>query len=154
MAVSGGIALVLSILLSAAPASATVRKTVYKNGNTNNPVNALELFYNSNSDGAGALFVGEVSDYAGYDDHCDDNTVCYNVYVFSSSGNGAGQVVKNNAASAYNISPIYNYTVYYNHQYTGPSQTIPGPYSAGNPLNFNSTLKNQNASQRAFYIGG
>lgn len=148
-ALAAGAALVISAPQAFANTD-TVTRYVYDNGNTNNYIDALQLFYNSDTGGATAMFTGDVNDYAGYDDHCDDNTVCEHIYVFSSSGSGAGQRVKNNAASAYNNSIYHDFTVYYYSGWTGPSQTIPGPYHVGNPLNFNSTLKNENASQKAF----
>jgi hypothetical protein len=53
------------------------------------------------------------------------------------------------AASADNNSIYHDLTVYYYRAYTGPSQTIPGPYHVGNPLNFKSALKKEHASQKS-----
>ena len=62
-------------------------------------------------------------------------------YEFKGSGKGAGECMKNQAASVANRSdkPV---TVYYNSNYQGASQTIP----AGESANLGPELKNQNAS--------
>ncbi|MGH3417584.1 MAG: hypothetical protein ACRDSS_14030 [Actinocrinis sp.] len=91
----------------------------------------LCLYYNSNF--AGARFNDPVSDnYAGH------------VFVAWSGGSaGAGQGVKNNAASVQNWDQVVQGNVYYNSGQTGPVQHI----AAWTGVNFNSTLKNENASQ-------
>jgi len=69
------------------------------------------------------------------------------VWVFG-AGNGAGQAVKNNAASAENNSSTYDYTIYYNSNYQGASQTIGDLAWENDIVNLDSTLKNNNASQQ------
>jgi len=66
-------------------------------------------------------------------------------YVFKTAGlAGAGQCVKNNAASVKNLT-AKSVTIYYNSGYGGASQTVP----AGGKANLNTTLKNNNASHRS-----
>ncbi|WP_405009897.1 peptidase inhibitor family I36 protein [Kitasatospora sp. NBC_01539] len=63
------------------------------------------LFYNSNQQGSHFTMSTSISDLAGY--------------TFTSSGNGQGQHVKNNAASA--VSNVcVTVRVYYNSNYSGP----------------------------------
>jgi hypothetical protein len=64
----------------------------------------LCLYYNSNEQGAGAGFNGDVSDLSGY--------------AYSSTGAGAGQGVKNNAASAEDDDNGEDF-IYFNHGYAG-----------------------------------
>jgi len=91
----------------------------------------LCLYYNSNL--AGARFNDPYTDnYAGW------------VFKAWSGGDaGAGQAVKNNAASVRNYDTVVTGVIYYNSNQLGASQKI-GPSSWAN---LNSTLKNENASQ-------
>jgi hypothetical protein len=91
----------------------------------------LCLYYNSNL--AGARFNDPYTDnYAGW------------VFKAWSGGDaGAGQAVKNNAASVRNYDPYVTGVVYYNSNQAGPSESI----SPSSWVNLNSTLKNENASQ-------
>ncbi|WP_237555199.1 MULTISPECIES: peptidase inhibitor family I36 protein [unclassified Streptomyces] len=69
----------------------------------------------------------------------------YSGYTFTASANGsdgAGQGVRNNAASVDNWDFVNSFTVYYHPNYTGASQT----FAAGGGGNFNTTLRNENAS--------
>ena len=92
------------------------------------------LFYNSNGQGSLSDFSGSIPNYGGGQPNC---------YEFKGSGSGQGKCVKNNAALAWNRTghPV---TVYYNSNYSGPSQTIPD----GEPVNLRPDLKNENASHK------
>lgn len=92
------------------------------------------LFYNSNGQGSLSDFSGSIPNYGGGQPNC---------YEFKGSGSGQGKCVKNNAALAWNRTghPV---TVYYNSNYSGPSQTIPD----GEPVNLSPELKNENASHK------
>ncbi|AEN11852.1 MULTISPECIES: hypothetical protein [unclassified Streptomyces] len=100
--------------------------------------NHLTLYYNSKAYGYGAAsgFMGDIYNY-------DNGSV---VYVFGGTTNGAGQgqAVKNNAGHACVDSTWAKYRVYYNSGYAGVSQDF-GP---NNCKDLNSSLHNQNASQR------
>ncbi len=132
-------------LVAAVPASATT--TVYLVGNNSNG-EALNVFYNSNCQGAVAYFYGDVPDYAGYETLTGSGTQQFETdydYIFENhdSANGHGQAVKNNAASVTDYIANY-FTVYYNSGYAGHSQTI---ISDDHCYNLDATLKNNNASQ-------
>ena len=90
------------------------------------------FYYNSNQQGAVSDFSSSVGSYGESQPKC---------YEFKGSGKGAGECMKNQAASVANRSdkPV---TVYYNSNYQGASQTIP----AGESANLSAELKNQNAS--------
>ena len=90
------------------------------------------FYYNSNQQGAVSDFSSSVGSYGESQPKC---------YEFKGSGKGAGECMKNQAASVANRSdkPV---TVYYNSNYQGASQTIP----AGESANLGPELKNQNAS--------
>lgn len=62
-------------------------------------------------------------------------------FKFLGAGAGKGQLVKNNAASAWNASP-WKMQVYFNSNWTGPCDSIP-PYKAPARLNY---TYNDNAS--------
>jgi hypothetical protein len=66
---------------------------------------ALCLYWDSNARGAGVAFSGSISDFAGY--------------TYPNTGTGAGQRVKNNAASveAQGNGPVQ---IYYNENWSGP----------------------------------
>lgn len=91
----------------------------------------LCLYYNSNL--AGARFNDPYTDnYAGW------------VFKAWSGGDaGAGQAVKNNAASVRNYDSAVTGVIYFNSNQAGATQKIAPSSSA----NLNSTLKNENASQ-------
>ena len=90
------------------------------------------FYYNSNQQGAVSDFSSSVGSYGESQPKC---------YEFKGSGKGAGECMKNQAASVANRTdkPV---TVYYNSNYQGASQTIP----AGESANLSAELKNQNAS--------
>ncbi|GAA1992734.1 peptidase inhibitor family I36 protein [Kitasatospora viridis] len=116
-------------VLAAAPA--------YADGPGDCPSDVACLFYNSGFQGS---YFG---DGAG-NSQTPENYLYNSWYTFGGgNGSGAGQYVKNNAASVYDYNINYSVTIYYNSNNAGPSQTI-GP-DAG--ANLNSTLKNNNASQ-------
>ncbi|MEV6793689.1 hypothetical protein AB0M87_17170 [Streptomyces sp. NPDC051320] len=93
------------------------------------------LHYNSNLQGALLIQYVDIPDYAGYK---------FSASTSPNGGNGAGQAVKNNAASIDNWDPNFDFRVYYNSDYSAryASQTIPVYGEA----NLNSQMKNQNAS--------
>ncbi|MGW8887043.1 hypothetical protein [Streptomyces sp. NPDC055749] len=95
-----------------------------------------------------AAFYGNVSDYSGSSQYQGSSLTTYR-YVFNGNGYGAGQYVKNNAASVQNCSYVDNYRVYYNSGYGGTSQYFAHNESWGdcNLTNLTSALKNENASQ-------
>ena len=74
------------------------------------------LYWDSNARGAGAAFNGSMSDLAGY--------------TFTNTGTGAGQRVKNNAASveAQGNGPVQ---IHYNENWSGPTDWL-NPGSWGN----------------------
>jgi hypothetical protein len=103
----------------------------------------LELDYHSigYQSSAIAKFHGNVYDYDG------DGTSPRYHYIFW-AGDGAGSPVKNNAAAVYNSYGQDDYRVYYYSGYTGHSQLIPANIlGKDDPVNLDSTLKNENASQ-------
>ncbi|MFE2601605.1 peptidase inhibitor family I36 protein [Streptomyces sp. NPDC057617] len=112
-------------LATAAPASAAVAC----------PAGAACLHYNSNFEGAIFAQTGGVSDYAGH---------TFVASSYPNGSNGAGQNVKNNAASVNNNNVNRQFRVYFNSGYNGSFayQTI-GAFAAAN---LNSTMKNNNAS--------
>ncbi|MFF3648602.1 peptidase inhibitor family I36 protein [Streptomyces sp. NPDC002181] len=87
------------------------------------------FYYNSNQAGARFMTDSNIPNLAGE--------------TFSTIATGEGQPVKNNAASAQNASS-YCYRVYYNSNYSGPSDTV-AAYSSRNLAN----TYNDNASVRA-----
>ncbi|MGO4343679.1 peptidase inhibitor family I36 protein [Phycicoccus sp. Soil748] len=95
-----------------------------------------EFCYYYNSDQAGSVsdFGGSIGDYGTTQPDC---------YDFKGAGNGKGVCVKNNAASVWNRSSK-TVRVYYNSNYAGSYQDIPG----GTKRNLNTTLKNNNASHQ------
>ncbi|MBO1413164.1 hypothetical protein [Streptomyces sp. FH025] len=114
--------------------------------------NVLIISYNSNGGDGGnysssAKFFGNVPDYAG-DTIYSGMTVTDYRYVFSGgNGSGNGVAVKNNAAAAKGCPSTVNYRIYYNSNYGGHSQLIPGSWGCYAGTNLDSTLKNNNASQ-------
>jgi murein DD-endopeptidase MepM/ murein hydrolase activator NlpD len=127
----GLVALVVAALIDAAtvitdtaPAqAATARNGVCETGE-------FCLYYNSDTSGSLSDFAGSVSDYT-------PSTGCYK---FISAGAGQGQCVKNNAASAKNLTGRY-VTVFYNSGYSGPIDN----FSPGADANLRDYLKNENA---------
>ncbi|WP_406124242.1 peptidase inhibitor family I36 protein [Streptomyces sp. NBC_00989] len=98
---------------------------------TNCSIGNFCLFYNSGMAGTHLHFNNSVADLAGY--------------TFDCCGAGAGQSVKNNAASARNDFTNYNVRVYYNSNYSGPSDLF-APGTAKNLVN----TYNEDASLRTF----
>jgi murein DD-endopeptidase MepM/ murein hydrolase activator NlpD len=92
------------------------------------------LYFNSDNEGSVSDFTTSIPDY-GF-----DQPTCYE---FKGDGNGKGKCVKNDAASFWNRTdnPV---TVCYKHDYAGSSQVI----GAGSKGNFNSVMKNENASHK------
>lgn len=99
----------------------------------------------SNDGGFADLCLYYNSDYAGarFNDPGMDNYAGWVFKSWSGGDAGAGQAVKNNAASVQNYDPKCTAIVYYNSNQAGASQKI-GP---DDEANLNSTLKNENASQ-------
>ncbi|MFJ9472910.1 peptidase inhibitor family I36 protein [Streptomyces caniferus] len=88
--------------------------------------NSFCFFYNSNEQGSHNALRSSVSNLAGY--------------TFTSSGNGQGKSVKNNAASA--VSNVcMSVTVFYNSNYSGPNDL----FNYRNAGNLSNTYNN-NAS--------
>ncbi|MGX1562815.1 hypothetical protein [Streptomyces sp. NPDC055506] len=111
-----------------------------------------DLFINYNSSpqsgvkpapGAYADMYGDIYDYSA---GLDGNGVY--VFVFSTAGDrpGAGQKIKNNAASA-DPCGVNSYRIYYNSGYTGHSQYFGSDQFCDGDFNFDSTLKNEDASE-------
>ncbi|WP_158239023.1 peptidase inhibitor family I36 protein [Streptomyces barkulensis] len=90
------------------------------------------LFYNSNIQNAYYPFWDNVSDFAGY--------------TYKGAGAGAGQQVKNNAASAQNLQTNLVARVYYNSNYGGVYDNVQ-PTSWRNLSN----TYNENASFKWFW---
>jgi surface antigen len=116
-----------AILGLAAPAQAADRDGTCDTGE-------FCYYYNSNNGGSISDFADSVSDYGTSQPTC---------YDFKGPGNGQGQCIKNNAASAWNRS-TKTVRVYYNTGYAGQYQDV-APGAKGN---LNSTLYNQNASHQ------
>jgi len=95
------------------------------------------LYYNSGQLGSVSDFTTSIDDYGSTQPSC---------YVFKGPGSGKDLCVKNNAASVWNRTSS-TVTVFYNSNYGGSSQA----FATGVKANFNTTLKNNNASHR---IGG
>ena len=87
----------------------------------------LCLYFNSNHQGSLADFYYEVEDFAGF--------------TFLSSGNGKGQPVKNNAASACNKDNLLTARIYFNSGWAGPYDDV----QPGTCRNLSNTY-NENAS--------
>jgi len=68
------------------------------------------LYFNSNCQGSFADFYGAIPDFAGY--------------KFLSAGNGKGQGVKNNAASAKNRDTSHTARIHFNSNYSGSYDNI------------------------------
>jgi hypothetical protein len=102
----------------------------------------------SSASGSFASFYGNIEDHGGtYVSYNGGASVTHYIYVFASGqGDGSGQAVKNNSASASNCSTVDGYRVYYNSGYAGHSQSIPHYYGCAASTNLDATLKNNNAS--------
>ena len=88
------------------------------------------LFYNSYYGGAKRDFARNVPDFA--------------PYRYFSPGAGAGQTVKNNAASAYNYDYGSTARIYYNSNYAGPADDIrprSGRQRLGDTYNDNASMR-------------
>ena len=88
------------------------------------------LFYNSNYGGAKRDFARNVPNFASY--------------RYFSPGNGAGQIVKNNAAAAYNYDHGSTARIYYNSNYAGPADDIrprSGRQQLGDTYNDNASMR-------------
>ncbi|MFC1431421.1 hypothetical protein ACEZDB_12285 [Streptacidiphilus sp. N1-3] len=146
VAVGGMIA--ATSVFGATSASATV--TVSTNCNW---TGGLYLRYNSDFKGAEADICNDLFDYAGWSVYNGSSLdTAHLVFAAGDGGSaGAGTSVKNNAAAVANWSATagVSYTVYFHSGYSGAAQSIPWTHD-GYPVNLNSSLKNNNASQRAF----
>lgn len=91
-------------------------------------------FYNSDQAGSISDFTESVGNYGTAQPTC---------YEFKGSGNGAGDCIKNNAASVWNRSPE-SVRVYLNSDFAGNHQDFP-PGAKGN---LDAALKNNNASHK------
>ncbi|MER6999105.1 peptidase inhibitor family I36 protein [Streptomyces sp. NPDC000410] len=101
------------------------------------PSQAACLFYNSDFEGAIFSQTGGIANYDGYK---------FVTSAYPNGGSGAGQGVKNNAASVNNNNTSKSFRVYYNSNYgTSYAYQTFGAWTAGN---LNSTMKNNNASGR------
>ena len=102
------------------------------------------LYYDSGQSGAHIGFYWNVSDY----DNDSDNNGAY--WTYPSNGDGAGQHVKNNVASARNLDSACRVRIYYNENFNASGS---GPYqdfSPGNYGNLSSAMLNNNASHQWF----
>lgn len=119
------LALGASMLTSAPAATAAARNGVCESGE-------FCLYYNSDQQGSRVDLVNSQRDYG-------SGSGCI---TFVSSGAGQGQCVKNNAASARNLTgrPVF---VFYNSDFGGTYDEIP----AGASANLNANVYNNNASQ-------
>lgn len=119
-----GAALLSGIVLPASPAqAATARNGVCEDGE-------FCLYYNSSHEGSLVDFKGSIATY-GTGADC---------VKFISSGNGRGQCVKNNAASAWNRKSV-PVTVFYKSNWAGAIDS----FVAGRKANLSTALKNENA---------
>jgi hypothetical protein len=103
----------------------------------------------SNDAGAGGdlcLYYNHGFAGARFNDPHTDNYAGWAFVAWSGGNAGAGQGVKNNAASVQNWDTGVTGDVYYNSNQQGARQQF-APFTAGD---LNSTLKNQNASQGWF----
>lgn len=130
LAATAAVGVALTVSLAAVPTAFAAEG----DGNcTSNDVGGADLclYYNSNL--SGARFNDPYTDnYAG------------RVFVAWSGGSaGAGQLVKNNAASARNYDATFTAIVWFNSNQAGPNEAV-APLTW---LNLDSTLKNNNASQ-------
>jgi hypothetical protein len=100
-----------------------------------------------NPSGSFAEFYGNVSNYGSETSHSENTDYVYHYVYLSGYGDGSGQAVKNNAASANNCSTVNGYRIYFYSGYSGHSQSIPHYFSCASSTNLDSTLKNNNASQ-------
>ncbi len=114
-----------AVLVPATTASAAARNGVCESGE-------FCYYFNSNNAGSVSDFTGSLADYGTEQPSC---------YDFKGTGNGKGQCIKNEAASAWNRSGK-TVRVYYNSNYGGAYQD----FKPGTKGNLNATLKNQNAS--------
>lgn len=123
-----GTLLSVAAMMSAAPTA----QAAARDGNCQ--TGEFCLFYNSGQAGSVSDFTTSIADYGASQPEC---------YDFKGTGAGKGLCVKNEAASARNLTsgPV---TVFFNSNYGGASQTI----AAGASVNLNATLKNNNASHR------
>lgn len=101
--------------------------------------------YNSGGEGAAFPFAKDIPNFGGYsttyNGGLDVNNYIYVFKSFEGWTGGAGQAVKNNAASVNNGSTC-KVRIYYNSYYSGANQTV----GVNSTANLNSTLKNENAS--------
>jgi hypothetical protein len=102
------------------------------------------LYHDSGQSGAHIGFYWNVSDY---------NQDSYNngaYWTFPKNGDGAGQRVKNNVASAHNLDPACEVRIYYNENFNASGSAPYQDFSPGNYGNLSSAMVNNNASQQWF----
>ena len=128
--VGTALAIAVSILTVASPASAATRDGVCDSGE-------FCYYYNSNYAGSISDFTTSVDDYGTTQPSC---------YEFKGAGAGKGLCIKNNAASVWNRTSK-TVVVYFNSNFGGATQS----FATGAKANLNATLKNNNASHA---IGG
>ncbi|MGH3728081.1 MAG: peptidase inhibitor family I36 protein [Micromonosporaceae bacterium] len=116
-------ALLGGIVMVASPAQAAARNGSCESGE-------FCLYYNSNHQGSLVDFTGSIKSYG-------TGSGCVR---FISSGNGRGQCVKNNAASAWNRKSVA-VTVFYKSNWSGAIDS----FVSGAKLNLSAALKNENA---------
>ena len=102
------------------------------------------LYYDSGQSGAHIGFYWNVSDFS----HDSYNNGAY--WTFPSNGDGAGQDVKDNVASAHNLDPSCRVRIYYNENFNAAGSAPYQDFSPGNYGNLSSALLNSNASQQWF----
>ncbi|MFC8668921.1 MULTISPECIES: hypothetical protein [Streptomyces] len=103
--------------VSMSPAAAAQNNGVCTTSTSSNLFGELCLYFNSGLQGSHADFNVPTRDHAGY--------------VFSSSGNGQGQPVKNNAAGGRNLDTDCTASVYFNSGWSGVADYIPARSSVG-----------------------
>lgn len=143
--------------ICAPSASAATR---YSSDECSSSVSCFGIFYNSRTTGSqfiSSCFLTNDDEYSheGYEaitsggldvvkyQFDDNNRFQFNIGVghWCTTGEGAGQGVKNNAAGGVN-NDTHTHRVYYNSGYGGTAQS----FSAGTSANLISALKNNNAS--------
>ncbi|MFJ6760325.1 MULTISPECIES: hypothetical protein [unclassified Streptomyces] len=105
---------------------------------------SLCIYYNSDNKGSRVGIYGKVHNYDANPTMCSSQGC--SKYSFQTSGNGYGQYIKNNAASAYNAD-FHPYRVYYNSGWSGPVDEF-DPKGYGTYFGNLVRTYNQNASQQ------
>jgi hypothetical protein len=106
--------------------------------------NQVCLYYDSGQNGAHIGFFWNVSDY----DNDAENNGAY--WTFPDDGDGAGQPVKNNVASARNYDAACRVRIYYNENYNASGAAPYQDLSPGNFGNLSKAMTDNNASHKWF----